>query len=238
MKTVRLTPTVAQISLGMVNAFLVEPDDGLVLVDAGLRSDGRQILDALRSLGHAPTDVRHILVTHCHADHTGGLAAIQKASGAEVWMSAADALMVSRGLSMRQTEAGSGLVNDAVFRAYKAARSFAGAAGSYIGSVKADHEVSDGDVVGGGLTAIAAPGHTQGHVAYLWPHDGGVLFVGDAATHFALLAQSPIYEDTAEGRRTLTALAGLDFAVAAFSHGRPIGVQAAGAFREKWGRPA
>jgi glyoxylase-like metal-dependent hydrolase (beta-lactamase superfamily II) len=238
MKTARLTPTVVQISLGMVNAFLVESDEGPVLIDAGMQSDGRQILAALQSLDYAPSDVHHILVTHCHADHTGGLAAVQKASGAEVWMSAADALLVSRGLSMRQTEAGPGVFNAGVFKLYSAARSAIGAGASYVGSVKVDHEVADGDVVAGGLTAIAAPGHTQGHMAYLWPHDGGVLFVGDAAVHVGLLASSMIYEDKAEGQRTLAALSGLDFAVAAFSHGRPVGVQAASVFRDKWGRQA
>ena len=235
MKTLRLSPSVVQISLGMVNVFLVEADDGLVLVDTGMEEDGAQILEALRRLGHGPTEVRHIVLTHCHADHTRGAAAIQQATGAEVWMSAEDAAMLSRGLARRPVEAGAGFINAAAFRLFRLAQGAAGARASFVRSVAVDHVVEDGDEVAGGLLAVASPGHTRGHVAYLWPRDGGVLFIGDAASHLVVLGTSAINEDTAQAEQSLARLGALVFGVAAFAHGCPLEIQAAASLRDKWG---
>jgi glyoxylase-like metal-dependent hydrolase (beta-lactamase superfamily II) len=66
----------------LVNSFLLADDDGsLTLVDAGLRRADRRVLAALEQLGRAPGDVQRILMTHAHADHAGGLAAAQRATG-------------------------------------------------------------------------------------------------------------------------------------------------------------
>ena len=87
----RRIPAVARnrIPLAM-RTLLVEHDDGLVLVDAGLGNKedakfrdiygvdnagagGRTWLeDGLRALGHAPEDVRVLVNTHLHFDHAGG----------------------------------------------------------------------------------------------------------------------------------------------------------------------
>ena len=101
-----------------------------------------------------------------------------------------------------------------------------------------EHEVGDGEVLPfGGLRAVHTPGHTAGHLALLLPRDGGVLFVGDAASHMTHLGMSMIYEDVAEGRRSLAKLAALDFEVACFSHGRPMVGGADRRFRARWARP-
>lgn len=74
---------------------VVETDDGLALVDSGLglhdyeapapmvrrfcqalgvaRDPGRAAVRQLARLGHAPDEVRHIVLTHLHFDHAGGL---------------------------------------------------------------------------------------------------------------------------------------------------------------------
>jgi glyoxylase-like metal-dependent hydrolase (beta-lactamase superfamily II) len=74
----------------------------------------------------------------------------------------------------------------------------------------------------GGLQVIHAPGHTLGHIVLLWPHAGGVLFVGDAASHMLRLTCSPVYEDLARGQQTLLRLGSLTFQIACFAHGGPI----------------
>ena len=85
-----------------------------------------------------------------------------------------------------------------------------------------------------GLKAVHTPGHTAGHLALWLPRDGGVLFVGDAATNFGRLSWGPIYEDVDQGRESLAKLAALDFQVAAFSHGRTIRARAGERFRARW----
>ena len=47
---------------------------GLVLVDTGFARSSVRIGTAIRDLGRAPGDVRAIVVTHLHGDHTGTLA--------------------------------------------------------------------------------------------------------------------------------------------------------------------
>jgi glyoxylase-like metal-dependent hydrolase (beta-lactamase superfamily II) len=96
-------------------------------------------------------------------------------------------------------------------------------------------EVTDGTDLpaAGGIQAIHTPGHTTGHVSYLWP-EGGVLFVGDAATNmFRRLNVAPINEDDAAARASFAKLAELDFRVACFGHGSSIRGHAVDRFRRR-----
>lgn len=65
------------------NAGFVITDEGVVVVDAlGTPALGEALLDAIRRI--TPKPIRRIVVTHYHADHFYGLAAL-KADGADVW---------------------------------------------------------------------------------------------------------------------------------------------------------
>ena len=86
-----ITPDVHLIPGGFVNTYLISDPDGLTLIDAGLARRWRKILKYIASLGHAPQDLRRILVTHADGDHAGGLAALQAASGARVYASPIEA---------------------------------------------------------------------------------------------------------------------------------------------------
>ena len=65
------------------NAGFVITDEGVVAVDAlGTPALGEALLDAIRRI--TPRPIRRVVVTHYHADHFYGLAAL-KADGADVW---------------------------------------------------------------------------------------------------------------------------------------------------------
>jgi glyoxylase-like metal-dependent hydrolase (beta-lactamase superfamily II) len=70
--------------------YLITEGDGLTLVDTGMPNAPRKIVRQMKQAGHAPTDIKHILITHAHLDHTGGLAALKEIGGAEVIASAAE----------------------------------------------------------------------------------------------------------------------------------------------------
>ncbi|WP_149913220.1 MBL fold metallo-hydrolase [Sphingobacterium cavernae] len=60
-----------------VHPFLIESTNGLILCDAGLgfRTDEDELLihQNIRKLGFEPEDVKYVLMSHLHKDHTGGL---------------------------------------------------------------------------------------------------------------------------------------------------------------------
>ncbi|EHY87282.1 Zn-dependent hydrolase, glyoxylase [Saccharomonospora azurea NA-128] len=54
-----------------VNWFLVEEDERLTVVDAGLPTSWRSLLSALDELGRRPEDIEALVLTHGHFDHLG-----------------------------------------------------------------------------------------------------------------------------------------------------------------------
>jgi hypothetical protein len=70
---------------GRVRAYLIEANGELSLVDTLFENDARGVLDAIRRLGHKPSDLKRIVLTHAHRSHLGGLAALKKLSGATVY---------------------------------------------------------------------------------------------------------------------------------------------------------
>ena len=65
------------LKLTMSNAYLVEWDTGLALIDAGIGWDRKRILRRIRS---RDVDLRVIMLTHAHLDHYGAAAAVRAAS--------------------------------------------------------------------------------------------------------------------------------------------------------------
>ena len=220
-----------QISLGTVNAFLIDIGSGeLTLIDSGFPDSAGKIVRAVESLGRKAADIRHIIVTHCHPDHAGSLAAIKRLTGAPVYMHASDAAMVRKGESKRPMTAAPGLLSSLMFNLFVARSP------SKIEPCAIDYEIADGAelLFAGGLRALHAPGHCAGQLVFLWP-SRRVLFVADAASNLPTFGLSLGYENLTEGLRSLAKIAALDFDVACFGHGGAIATQASAKFRQKWG---
>ncbi len=144
---------------GIVNCYLVAEDDGLTVLDTMLPRSKRKILAAAEAQG-AP--IVRILLTHAHGDHVGSLDELHAAlPEAEVIISARDARLLAKDMSLDPGEPEDKL------------------RGSYPGTeTKPTTVITAGDRVGS-LEAIAAPGHTPGHLAFLDTRDG-TLYCGDA----------------------------------------------------------
>ena len=81
-----------------VCAYLIETSEGLLLVDTGSEKDFRPIAFNIRKLGFRPEEIRWILNTHWHEDHTGGNASFSELSGAAVMIHEGDAEVLETGL--------------------------------------------------------------------------------------------------------------------------------------------
>ncbi|MGQ0568445.1 MAG: MBL fold metallo-hydrolase [Armatimonadota bacterium] len=226
----QIVPGLYAIPLGHVNAFLIETNY-LTLVDTGIPGSAEKLLQAARALGRRPADIRHILVTHCHPDHSGSLAALKQATGAQAYMHPTDAVMVRVGRAFRAMKPAPGLLTGLLFR--RLIRS----AASTIQAADIEHEVRDREElpIAGGIRAMHAPGHCAGQLVFLWARHGGVLLAADAASNIMGLGLSLGYEDLEQGKRSLARIAALDFNVACFGHGRAILQRASNRFRKKWG---
>ncbi len=86
--------------MGLSQAYLLETDAGVVLVDAGSPHQERVILrhlQALRSADASPLNLQLIFITHAHLDHYGSAAALRRLTGAPVAIHRADAEAMARG---------------------------------------------------------------------------------------------------------------------------------------------
>ena len=146
-------------------AYLIHTSNGLILIDSGPAGLSPMLLSNIRESGFDPRDVKIILNTHGHGDHTGGNKKIIDISGAKVYIHELDA---------PHLEKSSDLVN---------CRYCFGK----VPPCKVDKRLKDGDMVRLGnkaLRVIHLPGHTPGSCAFLLAVKDGseaknVLFSGD-----------------------------------------------------------
>lgn len=220
--TERVVSGCYRIPLGFVNAFVITKPDQVTLVDCGMPGSADRIERALASLGCAIEQVKHILITHCHPDHAGSLAEIQRrCPDAKTYMHSEDAAQVRAGVAMpaeRPLRPSPGLHNYLLFHC------FVNRISSEIEPARVDRLVYDGQrlPIAGGLSIIHAPGHSAGQVCFLWHSDQGVLFAGDVASCVFGPAYSIAYEDFELGKQTLCDLAMHPFEYACFGHGKTL----------------
>ena len=80
-----------------LSAILISTDDGLILMDAALPQSAPLIDANIRALGFDTGDIKLIVTSHTHYDHVGGVAALQRASGAMVAASPSSAQALREG---------------------------------------------------------------------------------------------------------------------------------------------
>jgi glyoxylase-like metal-dependent hydrolase (beta-lactamase superfamily II) len=184
------------------NSYLVDTGEGgLVAIDAGMKSNGSEMLSAIEQLGRKPTDVREILLTHWHNDHAAGASVLADHSGARVHYSAREADHLSR------TVASTGLRGKLAAMVPENGplvllKGLLGNAPQQ--AVAATNYVRGGDAIGD-FEILDTPGHTAGHVSYFF-RPKGVLFAGDALAvirHRLRFMARPTTEDVPTARASM-----------------------------------
>ncbi len=156
------------------HVYLVESADGHILIDAGVGLEVGRIIDNIERDGIDPAAIRHLLLTHSHADHSGGAAELRERLGLKVYVGSPEAHLLRESDLMDQ-----GLdiaIEDGIYPIDYRFR-----------NCDPDVIINDGDTFTFGewkVRAILTPGHSKGSVCYLFT-DGGrtILFSGDVVVH-------------------------------------------------------
>ena len=204
------------IPMGMSNAYLMESDDGLTLIDAGFPGKEAAVFGAIRALGRSPDQLKHLIFTHGHPDHIGSAAAIVRETGARTYMHPLDIPMAESGGPFRPLTAAPGLLLQALCRLFYHPD-------EKVEPVAIDQPLTAGEIlpIGGGIEVIHAPGHCAGQVALLW-RPGRMLFAADVGSNMMGLGDPLGFENLPEGRASQAKIASLSFDAAGFGHGQPI----------------
>jgi metallo-beta-lactamase class B len=134
-----------------LSSILITSPQGHILIDGDLAESAPKIVANIRTLGFRIEDVKLILNSHVHYDHAGGIAELQKLSGAAV----AASLFTARAL-----ESGRSGRDDPQYEILPPIQKVTGV-----------RVLKDGQTVNAGplsLTAHFTPGHTPGGTTWTW----------------------------------------------------------------------
>ena len=134
-----------------LGSILITSDAGHVLIDGGLMESARIIAANIRTLGFLVEDIKLIINSHVHFDHAGGIAELQRLSGAAVAASPASATVLERG-KVGPDDPQSGALAE-------------------IAPVGRVRRIADGETLRLGSVAVTAhftPGHTPGGTSWSW----------------------------------------------------------------------
>jgi glyoxylase-like metal-dependent hydrolase (beta-lactamase superfamily II) len=211
---------------GYSNAYIVDGDSGVVLVDTGMPKRHGAILEALKAIGRELEQVTAIAITHAHVDHAGNAATLRGQTNAPVIASNIDAPAL-RGEEKYPLPPFLDRVPflKPLFRLLPSAE-----------ATEVDHLVGEGksSALPADMQVVASPGHTPGHVSFLLDRNGGILLVGDAAvaTKDGRVKRGFMNRSTPTFDASIQHIAEYDFEVALFAHSTHLEQGASIAFRE------
>ena len=150
-----LIDNVYYVGTGGLGSYLFKTSVGLIVLDAALPESVPAIEAHIHQLGFKLSDVKIILNSHAHFDHSGGLAQLKKDTGAKLYAMEGDVSALEGGFYLGSEKIG----------AMSAPK------------VKVDKVLKAGDEVKLGEVSLKAnltPGHTRGCTSYSTTvHDGG-----------------------------------------------------------------
>ncbi|MGK5020029.1 subclass B3 metallo-beta-lactamase [Janthinobacterium sp. LB2P10] len=139
------------VGVGGLSVVLIDTRDGLILIDGALPQSVDAIKEHILELGFRLQDIKFILNTEAHFDHSGGIAALARDSGAQV---------VASPLGAQALRAGAVLAEDPQAGEIDA-----------MPAVENVREIADGEILHLGEVSITArytPGHTPGSTSWTW----------------------------------------------------------------------
>ncbi|HEY6804952.1 MAG TPA: subclass B3 metallo-beta-lactamase [Pyrinomonadaceae bacterium] len=144
-KPFRIVGNIYYVGTNDLACYLITTPSGHILLDTALEQSHDIVKGNIESLGFKLKDIKIMISSHAHFDHVAGHADMKAATGARVFASAADAVVLESGGKKGFYPLGD----------YK--------------PVKVDHILKDGETITLGntkMTAHLAPGHTEGNTGW------------------------------------------------------------------------
>ncbi len=222
--TMQVIPQVYQITFRHLNIFLIV-EENLTLIDTGFRGNTAGLIDFIHTLGRSPEDIKLIILTHNHIDHTGGLAELRKLVKAKI---AAPTIDFTLERDILPYPGGKFLGKLLMVPGFSLLRKRL-----VLGEKDVDVLLDGNEVfpVLGGLQVILTPGHTAGSISLYAPQKK-LLFVADALKKQKGILNLPLKTattDISQAVSSIKKMAQLDIDTICFGHGRPITEDAKGA---------
>ena len=209
---------------GVANTHIITNERGVYVVDAGMPHQARRIVNAIRKLWRAPSDVRLILITHGHIDHAGSAVALKRLTGAPIAMHRGDVRLTTT--PSLKIPPGRNTTTDVVARLMRAFGSVAP-----LETFSPDVLLEDGQSLrefGVDARVIHTPGHTAGSASFLC--DNGTLFLGDSILRLVRVSFPLFWEDAAAAFASALKTFSLKPRVCYTGHGREFGFDELAAF--------
>jgi len=204
---------------GYTKAFLIDDGDGLYVIDTFYDDDAQLFLDEIARMGKKPSDIKHIILTHGHRGHLGGMAALKRLSGAPVYGHVWEADIISGDRPMQVPSIFA--FNPIQSWPITTIGQITGPFNRHKG-VPVDQLIDEGDRIGV-LEVLHTPGHTPGHLTFYWP-ERKALFTGDSFVTWPKIV--PGWKSTMlnepQSWESLARMAALDVEVIGPGHGNSI----------------
>jgi glyoxylase-like metal-dependent hydrolase (beta-lactamase superfamily II) len=201
-------------------SYLLRGAGGSILIDTGLSTRRRRLLDRLRDAGCEPSELVLVVLTHAHADHAGNCAFLQSAYGVPIAVHEGDVGKVERG-DMFWTPDGRPPLGVSVAKVLLAPFGMA-----RFGPFVPDVVLAEGQDLREyslAATVVHLPGHSPGSIGILT--DGGELFCGDLLTGTGGPSRNTIIDDTADYAASVERLRELDVRTVYPGHGEPFALE-------------
>jgi glyoxylase-like metal-dependent hydrolase (beta-lactamase superfamily II) len=213
---------------GHVHAYLLDDGQGLTVIDTLYDDDANMVLAEIARIGKRPEDLKHIILTHAHKSHLGGLAALKKASNAEVCSHDWEVDVIAG----RRPATRVSPVPRKPLAVYHLQLGLALGLGKHA-PCEVDRRLKKGDRVGP-LEVMESPGHTPGSLSFWWP-EVRALFAGDVIATWPEFAPGWPGLTLDNDQNLKSARAFTDFGnaeILGVGHGEPIAKDAADKVKE------